>query len=449
MNNHNPIKFDWDAKRLDMIEKTNNDPEEMKKYVLNEKNTRITKKYIEEMFKNYNIEYEVNDINIFYIAMTHPSYINKDYREMKNLKPILVGINFLKNEDLLPIPDEKASMAIPLGNTSYERLEFLGDAIIRLIISHYIFSRYDSMDEGSLTKLRSQLENSSSLADMTKRIGLSKYILLPRNLEALGARDKNNKFQCDIFEAFIAAIYFDSQKIKYSDFGVKEDILEIKKGNSFDLCFKFVCNLIEEEIDLTLLLETETNYKDELLQQFHKLGWGDPKYNVMDITVDETKMGKRYFKMYVRDNQGTIIGIGVGTSKQKGEKLAAKQALFNLKNFQDDNDDIIIDNIDNYCSNYLKLIPKSIPILKSKLTQPNFNSNIKSNTKSNIKSNTKSNTKTNIKTNVKTNLDFDSNSNNDSDSNSDLDSDSNCSDDDIHDDNSNEDNDILNEFYEI
>ena len=118
------IKFDWDTKRKDMLEKTRNCPEEMKKYVLNEKNTRITKKYIEEVFKNYGIQYEVNDIAIFHIAMTHPSYINKDYREIKNLKSILMGINFLKNEELIPISDEQKNMAVPLGETSYERLEF-------------------------------------------------------------------------------------------------------------------------------------------------------------------------------------------------------------------------------------------------------------------------------------------------------------------------------------
>ena len=136
-------------------------------------------------------------------------------------------------------------------------------------------------------------------------------------------------------------------KIKYSDIGIKLDLINKSRGQSFDLCFQFVRNLIEDEIDLTLLLETETNHKDELLQQYHKLGWGDPKYNVMEVIIDHNKMGKKYFKMYVRDNDCNIIGTGVGSSKQKGEKLAAKKALQYLKIIPDDNEDIILNNDSN------------------------------------------------------------------------------------------------------
>jgi ribonuclease-3 len=274
--------------------------------------------------------------------MTHQSYTNQDYRELKNLKSILMGINFLKGEDLFPISNEQKHMAVSLGETSYERLELVGDSILRQIISDYLFIRYRDMDQGGITKLRSLIENGSSLAEMARRIGLPKYMLIPRNLEATGAREKNNKFQCDIFEAFIAALYYDSMEIKYSDIGTKLDLIKKSRGPSFDLCFQFVTNLIEDEIDLSLLLENEINHKDELLQQYHKLGWGDPKYNVMDIIIDNNKMGKKSFKMYVRDNDGNIIGTGTGSSKQKGEKIAAKKALQYLKIIPDDNDDIIL-----------------------------------------------------------------------------------------------------------
>ena len=338
------IKLDWEIKRQEILDKTNNDPEEIKKYVLNEKNTKITKKYIEDIFKYYGINYEVYDMGIFLIAMTHPSYINKDYREMKNLKSILMGINFLKGEDLIPISEEQKNMVVPLGESSYERLELVGDSILRQIISDYIFIRYKDMDEGDITKLRSQIENGSSLAEMTRKIGLHKYMLIPRNLEVNGAREKNNKFQCDIFEAFIAAIYYDSIKIKYSDIGNKFDLIKKSRAASFDICFQFVTNLIEDEIDLTLLLETETNHKDELLQIFHKLGWGDPKYNLMEEIVNNDRMGKKYFKMYVRDNDGNIIGVGIGSSKQKGEKIAAKKALQYLNIIPNNNEDEILNS---------------------------------------------------------------------------------------------------------
>jgi len=276
--------------------------------------------------------------------MTHPSYINKDYREMKNLKSILMGINFLKGDDLKPISEEQKNMVVPLGETSYERLELVGDAILRQIISDYIFIRYEDMDEGDITKLRSQIENGSSLAEMTRRIGLHKYMLIPRNLEVNGAREKNNKFQCDIFEAFIAAIYYDSMKIKYSDIGNDLELIKKSRAISFDICFQFVSSLIEDEIDLTVLLESETNHKDELLQAYHKLGWGDPKYNLMEELINNDRMGKKYFKMYVRDFDGNIIGVGIGSSKQKGEKIAAKKALQYLNIIPNNNEDTILDS---------------------------------------------------------------------------------------------------------
>ena len=172
--------------------------------------------------------------------MTHPSYTNKDYREMKNLKSILMGINFLRGDELIPISEEKKHMSIPLGETSYERLEFMGDSILRHIISDYLFIRYKDMDEGDMTKLRSQIENGSSLAEMARRIGLPKYMLIPRNLEAIGTREKNNKFQCDIFEAFIAAIFYDSLQIKYKDIGAQLDLMNRDRGSGYSLCFKFV-----------------------------------------------------------------------------------------------------------------------------------------------------------------------------------------------------------------
>ena len=91
-------------------------------------------------------------------------------------------------------------------NKEFSRLEFLGDSVIRQVISDYLFIRYPNLQEGYLTKIRSQIENSSCLADLTRRIGLNRYVLLSRNNEIIKAREKNEKVQCDIFEAFVAAL---------------------------------------------------------------------------------------------------------------------------------------------------------------------------------------------------------------------------------------------------
>jgi dsRNA-specific ribonuclease len=69
------------------------------------------------------------------------------------------------------------------------------------------------------------------------------------------------------------------------------------------------------------------------------MNWGDPTYGIVETIIDNNKMGKKYFKMYVRDKDKNIIGYGTGSSKQKGEKLAAKQALQHLLIIPNDNDD--------------------------------------------------------------------------------------------------------------
>ncbi len=339
--NNTQIKFDWD----EFMEKTikNVGEKNLINYILNEKNRVITKEYIRNTMENYGINYQVNDIRLFQIAMTHTSYIKKDYTNSKNFKSIFMGINLIGGDMLLPINKDQIEFAVSLGAVSYERLEFLGDSILRQVISDYLFVRYKEMQEGNLTKLRSQIENSSSFAEMTRRIGLQKYVLLSRNQEVIKARDKNDKIQCDIFEAFVAALYLDTMKISYNDIGKNLELIQKDRAEAYQVCYDFVIGMIEDEIDLTELLETDTNYKDKLLQYYHECNWGDPKYNTMDILYDNSKLGKKYFKMYVRDLDGNIIGIGMGSSKQKGEKMAAKKALQYLKVIPNDNEDEILD----------------------------------------------------------------------------------------------------------
>ena len=313
--------------------------EDLYLFIINENNREITKDYIRNTLAMTGIDYTPNDIKLFEIALTHPSYIYKSWWELKFFKMIFMSINVLGGDRLLPISNENIQFAIPLKKISYERLEFLGDSIIRQVISDYLFIRYPDLQEGSLTKLRSQIENGSSLADMTRKIGLNKYVLISRNYEIVKARDKNEKIQCDIFEAFIAALYLDSCKISYDQIGNLHDLISRDRSIGYQRCYNFIVYLIENVVDLAHLLESDSNYKDRLLQYYHETGWGDPTYGIVETIIDSNKMGKKYFKMYVRDKDKNIIGYGTGSSKQKGEKLAAKQALQHLQIIPNDNDD--------------------------------------------------------------------------------------------------------------
>lgn len=272
-------------------------------FILNENNQYITAEYIENMLKTYDVNIKVKHLDIFQKAMIHKSYLKRDEEYYKKNKTKNT------NKDLDPINDP--SKAIPLQNESYERLEFLGDSVIHLVLATYLFKRYENQDEGFMTRLRTKLENGDTLYEFTKIIGLNKYILISRYIDKNGGRENNTSILEDTFEAFIGAMYL--------EFG-------------FDPCKKFIMRLIEDEVDFAQLLSTETNFKDSLLQLFHKKGWSDPTYGVLDISGPDHK---KQFTMYVKSKKnkrddGEIVGLGVSTSKKKGEQEAAKQALIHF-----------------------------------------------------------------------------------------------------------------------
>lgn len=272
-------------------------------YILNEKNKKITKKYIEDTLKGFEIEVKVENIENFQEAMTHLSYLIRDENFYKNNKTKPYQI---QNTEIEPIKD--VNEAVALQKNSYERLEFLGDAIIHAILAEYLFKRYSYEPEGVLTKIRTKIENGDTLSNLANSIGLNEYILISRYVEKNGGREKNYKILEDCFEAFIGAMY-----------------LELE----YETCKKFIIRLIERELDFAQLLHQETNFKEKLLQYFHTRKWQDPIYGCLDVSGAENK---KIFTMYVKckkniNDEGEIVGIGKSSQKKGGEQLASKKAL--------------------------------------------------------------------------------------------------------------------------
>ena len=171
----------------------------------------IQNKNIVDIFKKYNVYIkDVNDIELYRIALYHPSMLYNDHN---------------KNEK---------------KNQTYERLEFLGDTVFKLILSNYIFDRYDKMNEGFMTKLKIKIENRKSLSKMNKIIGLNKFIEMSQNLKVNNGKN-NDKILEDSFESFICAIYLDL---------------------GFDLCKSFIYSLLNSEINFSELIYNDENYKD-------------------------------------------------------------------------------------------------------------------------------------------------------------------------------------------
>lgn len=282
-------------------------------FILNEKNIFITENDIKRILDKYNLEHIITNMNLFVIATTHASYCIMSY-----ISDNEHGEGFHKIKEIGNSKIKNPRNAIPLQSESYERLEYLGDAIIHAILAEYIFTRFPEQQEGFMTKLRTKLENSDTLARFTQVLGLDTYILMSRDVEEAGGRNENIHILEDVFEAFIGSLYIDGCDV----------------GKNFVTCKKLVISLIETEIDIVDIIRNETNYKDILLQYAHKKKWTDPIYGTKCVLGNDNK---KMYKMFVVVN-GKEIGIGIGNSKKKGEQEAAKLALSKFHIIHDDDD---------------------------------------------------------------------------------------------------------------
>ena len=185
-----------------------------------------------------------------------------------------------------------------------ERMEFLGDSVLSLIIANYLFHKYTDKDEGFLTRIKTKLVNGTQLAKLAKQINLGKYILMSNHVENIKGRD-SQKILEDSFEAFLAAIF---------------------KDLGFEAVNSFVIELIDS-LDFTEVL-IEDNYKDTLLKYSqHNFKNTTPEYI---LTGTEGPPHNRIFTVIVSIN-GNFYESGSGKSKKQAEQIAAEKTIIFLK----------------------------------------------------------------------------------------------------------------------
>ena len=187
---------------------------------------------------------------------------------------------------------------------SYERLEFLGDAVLDLIVSEIIFDRFPGKDEGFLTKLRSKLVKGDALAFYAKKLSLSELILIGERAKGQGIEFSKGALS-DVFESLIGAIYIDR--------GYKE-------------AAHFVEKVIKNFVDFDELTSTLDNYKSLLLEYAQANQLTIPRYEV----ISESGPGHdKTFKVKAIVNDEDC-GEGTGKSKKEAEQKAADEALNSL-----------------------------------------------------------------------------------------------------------------------
>ncbi len=188
-----------------------------------------------------------------------------------------------------------------IKNRNNERLEFLGDSILGLIISNYLFSLKKELPEGELTKIRAAIVCEKSLKDVAKSINLGEFLYLGKGEESTGGRARDS-ILADATEALIAAIYLDGDFKKVTDFV----LLHMQ-------------DIIQQAIQGKIMRDYKTQLQ-ELIQK-------DNKENISYTLAEQIGPDHdKTFKMNVYVGE-EIIGTGIGKSKKEAEQKAAQDAL--------------------------------------------------------------------------------------------------------------------------
>jgi len=216
-----------------------------------------------------------------------------------------IGITFL-NKSLLNQSLTHSSYAHESRNKSMdnERLEFLGDAVIKLVISEYLYNKFPTYQEGDLTKIRAVAISDEILAVAAKKIRLGEYILLGSNERRTGGMDRKSNL-ANAMEAFICAVYLDA------GLGKARDIL---------------LGFLIPEIDKISRVGYIKDFKSALQEYVQKKKWGLPYYHVIK---EEGLKHKKIFLMEVKI-RGQVHGMGRGANKKEAEQAAARVALSRL-----------------------------------------------------------------------------------------------------------------------
>jgi len=227
------------------------------------KNSMKDLKGLEKILK---VKFE--DISLLDTAVTHRSYLNE---------------NGEKGED------------------SNERLEFLGDAVLELIISEYLFSEYPKREEGDLTSFRAAVVRTTTLAQTSRELDFGKYLKMSKGEEDSGGRDKDFLL-ANLFESILGAVYQDQ---------------------GYSICKKYLHRVLIPKIDPIVKERLDIDPKTKLQEVTQSMFKETPSYEVLkEKGPDHNKLFTVQAKISSKD-----LGVGEGSSKQRAEEEAAEKSL--------------------------------------------------------------------------------------------------------------------------
>jgi len=205
----------------------------------------------------------------------------------------------LKDYDDFVCPDG----CLPLQYDSYETMEFLGDSLLGSIISTYLYERYVEnfkVDEGFLTKLKIRFVCGEQLGFLSEKLGFAKWMVVSKHIDEQCEGRQNVHILEDIYEAFLGAIYIDTQNIEH----VRD----------------FIIKSIETHVDISDMISKDNNYKDQILRYFQHNFKVHPTYR----TVKDETLGQFECSL-LRESE--FISKASASTKKKAEQEASRYAL--------------------------------------------------------------------------------------------------------------------------
>jgi ribonuclease III len=259
----------------------------------NSKNVSLCAEDILSILRTCGVEkYKVKDVGVFQKAMIHSTYVRRSEYTTLTGQPAV----------LAPCP----AGVMDLQSESYEQLEFLGDSVLGVVVSNYLHSRFPNENPGFLTNTRKLIVRNRTLGILARdHLNLSKFFVISKHVEEMKPEHGRQNLEKlgDVLEAFIAALWLDSNK-------------------DYRTVYTFIVNMIESHLDIPKLLREDDNYKDRMQKYCQQTYHYTPVYKM--VSSDEKK-GE--FVMAVCSPSGEILGTGSATTKKQAEQYACRIAL--------------------------------------------------------------------------------------------------------------------------
>ena len=304
----------------------------------NPANTEITLNDIQSILKMYGVNYTIDNPVLYKRAFVHKSYTKRPTAENEEAEIKIIN---------QPVD------CLPLKTKSNERLEFVGDGVLELITKYYLYKRFPKADEGFMTEKKIALVKNEHIGKLAYEMKLHKWFILSKHAEEKNTRVNFKKLGC-LFEAFLAALFLDVNKMSIKDEnGWFENTFVT--GPGFQMAQIFIESIFEKHVDWTKLIKTDDNYKNKLqviiqkefkitpeyielnhdLETGYEMGvficLGQEIYEVkVDDAIDYNNFGsfeKIQQELASKNKLLIFLGKGLHKIKKKAEQIACEEAL--------------------------------------------------------------------------------------------------------------------------